>query len=180
MCIRVDYCGTKIAVSNQNCICHVYFFFILKYLCNLLLYIPSICSNCICFKLQMTLGAQLGLDNQWKVYSNLMRIWMNNLCHFKYQAGFLSSVSNLMDLKTQGIIHFRAILTWIMTYTCAFTVAYAVLWLKVLLHYSAMKVFYIRHVISGKEGEVKPTLFLDVKKMPWFWKKRPWFCPSWG
>ena len=75
---------------SQNGIWHVYFFFILKYLCNPLLYIPSICSNLICFKVQMTLSFQLGLDNQWKVYSNL-RIWiiLINLCHFKHKTGFL-------------------------------------------------------------------------------------------
>ena len=33
----------------------VYFFFMLKYLYNPLLYIPSICSKLICFKVQMTL-----------------------------------------------------------------------------------------------------------------------------
>ena len=29
-------------------------------------YIPSICSNLICFKVQMTLGVQLGLDKPMK------------------------------------------------------------------------------------------------------------------
>ena len=36
--------------------------FMVKYLCNPLLYIPSTCSNLICFKVQMTLAVQLGLD----------------------------------------------------------------------------------------------------------------------
>ena len=55
---------THTTAVSQNGIWHVYFFFILKYLCNPLLYIPLICSNRICFKVQMTLGVQLGLDNQ--------------------------------------------------------------------------------------------------------------------
>ena len=38
----------------------------LKYLCNPLLYIPSICSNLICFELQRTLNVQLGLDEPMK------------------------------------------------------------------------------------------------------------------
>ena len=61
------------------------FFFILKYLCNPLLYIPSVCSNRICFKVQK------------KVNSNLRRIWiiLINLCHFKYQTELFSYVSNL-------------------------------------------------------------------------------------
>ena len=47
---------------NDMCIS----FFMLKYLCNPFLYIPSICSNLICFKVQMTLGVQLGLDKPMK------------------------------------------------------------------------------------------------------------------
>ena len=64
-------------------------------ICNPLLYIPSICSNRICFKVQMTLGVQLGLDNQWKVYLNLRRTWiiLINLCHFKHKTGFWVHVS---------------------------------------------------------------------------------------
>ena len=81
---------THTTAVSQNGIWHVYFFFILKYLFNPLLYIPSICSNCICFKVQMTLGVQLGLDNQWKVYSNLRKIWiiLINLCHFNTKQDF--------------------------------------------------------------------------------------------
>ena len=95
--MRVDYCGTTTAVLSQNGIWRVYFFFILKYLCNPLLYIPSICSNRICFKVHMAIGVQLGLDKHWKVYSNLRRIWiiLINLCHFKHQTGLFSYVSNL-------------------------------------------------------------------------------------
>ena len=59
-------------------------------------------------------------------------------------------------------------------HTCTFTVAYAVLWLKVLLHYYAVKVFHIRHVTRG-EGGGQPYPFLGIKKMPWFWKKGPDF-----
>ena len=82
--IWVDYCGTYNG-SKSNGIRHVYFFFMLKYWCNPLLYAPSTCSALICFKVQMTLDVQLGLDTQWKVYSNLTRIWiiLINLCHFK-------------------------------------------------------------------------------------------------
>ena len=47
---------------NDMCIS----FFMLKYLCNPFLYIPSICSDLICFKVQMTLGVQLGLDKPMK------------------------------------------------------------------------------------------------------------------
>ena len=175
LCMRVDYCGTKTAIWSRNGIWHVYFF-ILKYLGSLLLYIPSICLNCICFKGQMILVVQLGLDNQWKVHSNLRRTILINFCHFKHQTGFLSYVSNLMDLKTehntfQGYRHMDHC---IRCHTCAFTVAYAVLWLKVLLHYSAVKVFHIRHVTRG-EGRGQPYPFLEIKKMPWFWKKGPDF-----
>ena len=49
-------------VLSQNGIWHVYFFFMLKHSWNPLLYIPSICSNLICFKVQMTVDLQLGLD----------------------------------------------------------------------------------------------------------------------
>ena len=55
---------THTTAVSQNGIWHVYFFFILKYLFNPLLYIPSICLNVICFKVQMTLGIHLGLENQ--------------------------------------------------------------------------------------------------------------------
>ena len=51
---------------SQNGIYHVYFFFILKYLCNLLWYIPWICSSLICFKVQMTLRVHLGLHKSMK------------------------------------------------------------------------------------------------------------------
>ena len=48
----LGYCGTTTAVLNQNGTSHVYFFFLKKYLCNQLLYIPSIYSNRISFKVQ--------------------------------------------------------------------------------------------------------------------------------
>ena len=54
---------------------------------------------------------------------------------------------------------------------------YVVLWLEVLLHYSAVKVFHIRHATGGGRP---PLPFFQNKKMPWFWKKRPWFFPYWG
>ena len=77
-----------------------------------------------------------------------------------------------MNLKTQGIMHFRAILTWIIAYV-AFTVTYAILWLEVLLHYFAVKVFHIRCVTRGGEnGEANPTHFLEIQKMLWFWEKK--------
>ena len=57
-------------------------------------------------------------------------------------------------------------------HTCAFTVAYAVLWLEVLLHYCAVKVFHIRRVTGG---EANPTLFGKSKKCPGFGKNRPDF-----
>ena len=49
------------------------------------------------YMFQMTLGVQLGLGNQWKLCSNLRRIWITliNLCHFKHKTGFLIYVSNL-------------------------------------------------------------------------------------
>ena len=76
-----------------------------------------------------------------------------------------------MDLKTgqntsQGYPHMDH---YIGCHTFAFTVAEAVLWLEVLLHYSAVKVFQIGHVTRG-EGEANPTLLWEIKKMPWFWK----------
>ena len=61
------------------------YFFMLKYLYNPLLYIPSICSKLICFKVQMTLTwCSFGLRHPMKKYSNLSRIWiiLINLCHF--------------------------------------------------------------------------------------------------
>ena len=65
-------------------------------------------------------------------------------------------------------------------HTCAFTVAYAILWLEVLLHYSAVKVFHIRCVTTGGRGRPTLPFFWKSKKCPGFGKKRPWFCPSWG
>ena len=60
-------------------------------------------------------------------------------------------------------------------HTCAFTVAYAILQLEVLLHYSAVKVFHIRCVTTGGRG--RPTLlsFWKSKKCPGFGKKGPDF-----
>ena len=183
ICVRVDYCGTTTAVLSQNGIWHVHFFFNLKYLRNPLFYIPSICSNRFCFKVQMTLGVQLGFDNQWIVCSNLRRIWiiLLNLCHFKHKTGFLSYISNLdgpwnTEHNTfQGYPHMDRCIG---CHTCAFTVAYAALWLEVLLHYSAVKVFHIRCVTRGNEGEANPSISLEIKKMPWFWKKGPDFVRS--
>ena len=85
-----------------------------------------------------------------------------------------------MDLKTQGIKTFQGYPHMdhcIGCHTCAFTVAYAVLWLEVLLHYSAVKVFRIMYLTTGAGSEQKasPTLFLEFKKMPSFWKKDPDF-----
>ena len=76
-----------------------------------------------------------------------------------------------MDLKTgqntsQGYPHMDH---YIGCHTFAFTVAEAVLWLEVLLHYSAVKVFHIGHATRG-EREANPTLFGEIKKMHWFWK----------
>ena len=97
----VDYCGTyngsNLKWHNMSCV----FLFILKYFCNPLLCIPSICLNFICFKVQMTLGVQLSLGNQWKVYSNLRRIWiiLINICHLKYKTGFLRIIQCCKYLK---------------------------------------------------------------------------------
>ena len=61
-------------------------------------YIPSICSNLICFKVQMTLGVQLGLDKPMKsifepeedlnYFDKFMPLWT-------HKTGFLSYVSNI-------------------------------------------------------------------------------------
>ena len=56
-------------------------------------------------------------------------------------------------------------------HTCAFTVAYAILWLEVLIHYSAVKVFHIRQVTRGG-GVGQPYPFLELEKMRWLWKKK--------
>ena len=163
---------------NDMCIS----FFMLKYLCNPFLYIPSICSNLICFKVQMTLGVQLGLDTQW---INLRRIWiiLINLCYFSTKQDFWDYfnvinvwqcyVSNL-DGPQNRAIKFNTYQGYphmdhcIGCHTCAVTVAYAVLWLEVLPHYSAVKVFHIRRATRGR-----PLLpYFENKKVPWLWKKR--------
>ena len=54
------------------------------------------------------------------------------------------------------------------THTCAFTVAYIILWLEVLLHYSTVKVFHIR---CATRGGGSPTLFWKSKKCRNFGKK---------
>ena len=121
----------------------------------------------------MTLGVQLSLDNQWKVYLNLRRIWiiLINLHHFKHKIGFL----RLLECHKYLIVLDGPQNTdqWIQT--CAFTVAYVVLWLEVLFYYSAVKVFHIRCATRG-EGESLPYPFLKIKKKcPGFGKKGPNF-----
>ena len=150
----------------------------LKYLCNPLLYIPSLCSNLICFKVQMTLGVQLGLDTQW---INLRRIWiiLINLCYFSTKQDFWDYfnvinvwhcyVSNL-DGPQNRAIKFNMFQGYphmdhcIGCHTCAVTVAYAVLWLEVLLHYSAMKVSYLHIKCATRGGGRPPLLFLENQK----------------
>ena len=62
--MRVNYCGTyNASKSKWHIVCIFLFYF---KICNLLLYIPWICSNLICFKVQMTFGVQLGLDKSIK------------------------------------------------------------------------------------------------------------------
>ena len=81
-----------------------------------------------------------------------------------------------MDLKIQGIETFQGYAHMdhcIGCHTCAFTVAYAVLWLEVLLH-SAVKVFHIRYVTTGGGSEQKasPTLFFGIQKNALVLKKK--------
>ena len=150
-------------VVSQNSIWQVYFFFMLKYLFNPVLYIPWICSNLICFKVQMTLGVQfVGLDKPVKsifepeeglnYFDKFMRLWTQN------RISEITSVSNIwfdtVMLATWWTSKHSHMDHWIGCPTCVFTVAYAVLWLEVLLH---IKVFHIRRTTTGGE-EGPPTL----------------------
>ena len=76
--------------------------FLLKHLCNPLLYRPSICSNLICFKVQVTLGVQLGLDKHIKsifesegdmnYFDKFMRLQTQN------RIFEITSISSIFDL----------------------------------------------------------------------------------
>ena len=76
--------------------------FLLKHLCNPLLYRPSICSNLICFKVQVTLGVQLGLDKPIKsifesegdmnYFDKFMRLQTQN------RIFEITSISSIFDL----------------------------------------------------------------------------------
>ena len=76
--------------------------FLLKHLCNRPLYRPSICPNLICFKLQVTLGVQLGLDKPIKsifepeedlnYFDKFMRLQTQN------RIFEITSISSIFDL----------------------------------------------------------------------------------
>ena len=50
---------------------HASFFFVLKYLCNPLLHVPSVCSNVACFKVQMTVCVQSPMNSIFKTEEDL-------------------------------------------------------------------------------------------------------------
>ena len=155
---------------SQNGIWHVNFFSLLKYLCNPLLYTLSICSNLICFKVQMILGVQLGLDKPMKsIFEpeedlnyfdkiNIINTWFDSVM----LATWWTSKHSHMD-------------HCIGCHTYVFIVTYAVLWLEVLLH---IKVFHIRRTTTGGGGG--PLPFLETIKNALVLEKRPRFSPSWG
>ena len=100
--------------------------FILKYLCNPLLYISSIFSYLICFKVPTTLDVQLGLDKLMKsiletdedlnYFDKVMQLLTKNrIFEITSMSWMFDSVmlATQIDLKTKGIIHFRTTLTWI-------------------------------------------------------------------
>ena len=62
---------------------------------------------------------------------------------------------------------------WIGCHTCAFIVAYAVLWLEVLPHSSAVKVFH------WGEGRLPQPFFGNQRKSPGF-EKKALICPFWA
>ena len=151
--------------------------------------IPSICSNLICFKVQMTLGVQLDLDKPMKsifepeenlnyfdkfmrliytkqdfwYYFNIINIWFGSVTS--------DGPQNTGQYTCQDYPHMDRCIG---CHTRAFTAAYAVLWLEVLLH---IKVFYIKHATIRGRGneEAAALLILKNKKMLWFWEKRPCF-----
>ena len=128
----------------------------------------------------------MGLETQWKVYSNIRRNWiiLMNLCYFQYKIEFLRSLqfhkylivlceqlrwtSKHRPIKFNTFLGFTHMDHYIGCHTCAFTVAYIILWLEVLLHYSTVKVFHIR---CATRGGGSPTLFWKSKKCRNFGKK---------
>ena len=131
-------------VVSQNGMWHVHFFCMLKYLCKPLLNTLSICSNLICFKVQMTLGVQLGLEKPRKsIFEpeedlnyfdkiNIINMWFDSVMLATWWTSKHSHMSHCIGC-----------------HTCAFTVAYALLWLEVLLH---INVFHIRCATMGGVG----------------------------
>ena len=141
----------------------------------------------------MALDVQLSLSKPMKsifepeedlhYFDKFMRLTQNMTCEITSVSNVWLDSVNLDGLQNTGHNTFQGYPHMdhcIGCHTCAFTVAYAILWLEVLLHYSPVKVFHIRCVTTGGRG--RPTLlsFWKSKKCRGSGKKRPWFCPSWG
>ena len=91
-------------------------------------------------------------QNFWD-YFNIINIWFDTVM----LATWWTSKHSHMD-------------HWIGCPTYVFTVAYAVLWLEVLLH---IKVFHIRRTTTGGRGRPPYPLLKIIKKCPGFGKKDP-------
>ena len=95
---------------SQNGIWPVYFFFYVKKVFSPLLYILSICSTLICFKVQMTLRVQLvGLRHQMKTIFKPKEHLNNYFVQFLLLLGQnmtfeIKSMSQIFDILTTFVI----------------------------------------------------------------------------
>ena len=133
--MRVHYCVAHTTTVSQNRIWHVYFFFILKYLCNPLLHIYTInlLKPCL-FQSSNETGCSVGLRQT----NELLRLIYTKQDFWDY-FNIINISFDSVTLATDGpqntghntIQGYPRMDHCIGCHTRAFTVAYAVLWLEV-------------------------------------------------